>query len=158
MHKLDLNVFEDDNFVLIAIHSALEEHRLSYFINQILDIQLKRAEKDLDFNYKSVQAVYTLYKFHDEANMCNFYLVNNKFKGKPNVTISSGSLFSEEPDAVTTYLISEFKKVDYFLKIEDGSEKVTVETLHKLNKVSQIDTAYTIEYSKIRNKENLIFE
>jgi hypothetical protein len=56
------------------------------------------------------------------------------------------------------HLIPEFKKVDYFLKIENLDEPSYVTTiLTGLNTIDSISALYTIETHKIKSKNNLIF-
>ncbi|HEY6142611.1 MAG TPA: IPExxxVDY family protein [Flavobacterium sp.] len=56
------------------------------------------------------------------------------------------------------YLLPEFKKVDYFLKIEDTEKTINlleIQTL--LNTIDNISTVYVVEVNKIKAKNNLIF-
>jgi len=56
------------------------------------------------------------------------------------------------------YLLPEFKKVDYFLKIENLEETIEVEQIQSLlNTIDSISTAYRVETNKIKSKNNLIF-
>jgi hypothetical protein len=55
-------------------------------------------------------------------------------------------------------LLPEFKKVDYFLKIENMEEpRNRIEIQALLNTIDNISTAYAVETYKIRSKNNLIF-
>jgi hypothetical protein len=56
------------------------------------------------------------------------------------------------------FLLPEFKKVDYFLKIEnieDSKEIIKIQLL--LNTIENISTVYAVETNKIKSKNNLIF-
>ena len=55
------------------------------------------------------------------------------------------------------YLLPEFKKVDYFLKIDHLNAINENEIINSLKEISQIVTVYNIEIEKIKNKNNLIF-
>jgi len=56
------------------------------------------------------------------------------------------------------YLLPEFKKVDYFLKIENLDETMDViKILADLNTIDTISAIYTVETIKIKSKNNLIF-
>jgi len=59
-------------------------------------------------------------------------------------------------------LITEYREVDYFLKIEqDGSDSErqaeNENIISKLLAISKVITAYTVETQKLKSKNNLIF-
>jgi hypothetical protein len=56
------------------------------------------------------------------------------------------------------YLLPEFKKADYFLKIENTESTMNalkIKTL--LNRIDSISTVYSVDTNKIKSKNNLIF-
>jgi hypothetical protein len=56
------------------------------------------------------------------------------------------------------YLLPEFKKVDYFLKIENLGEVLNLNNIQsQLNTIENISTIYVVERDKIKSKYNLIF-
>ena len=59
---------------------------------------------------------------------------------------------------ITVFLLPEYKKADYFLKIEnidyDFDEE---EIIEKILSIKNITTAYTIETTNLKSKNNLIF-
>ena len=55
------------------------------------------------------------------------------------------------------YMLPELKKVDFFLKIDHQDEINETEIVNNLNTIERISTVYSIEISKIKNKNNLIF-
>jgi hypothetical protein len=60
--------------------------------------------------------------------------------------------------ATKVYLLSEFKKVDYFLKIENLDETKNLDEIQSaLNTIDNISTAYQVDINKIKAKNNLIF-
>jgi hypothetical protein len=70
------------------------------------------------------------------------------------------TLFSNIKMEVSTkvYLLPEFKKADYFFKIENLEEPMTVFQIQSLlNTIDSISTAYIVETNKIKSKNNLIF-
>jgi ribosomal protein L25 (general stress protein Ctc) len=55
-------------------------------------------------------------------------------------------------------LIPEFKKVDYFLKIENDEVEIDVsKIINALKKIERVSTVYPVEVEKIKSKNNLIF-
>ena len=90
-----------------------------------------------------------------------FSLVANKCKTVAAHTVASGSLFGEETteEVVTKYLLPEFKKVDFFLKISsESSTKPVKKLLMQLNEIDQVISAFKVEISEVKAKENLIFD
>lgn len=160
-HKLVLDAVVDQPFKLVAIHCSVEEYKLAFLLNKHLDLRLSRARNDVDLYIRSVRAVFALYKYRDQQKYCDYYLISNKCKGQSTRTTAGfGSLFGEEEMASeTTYLLPEFNKVDFFLKIEEESEFVSEALLlDRIKEIPQIATAYSIETNKIKSKDNLIFD
>lgn len=158
-HKLLLDEVEDD-YLLLAIHSSLEDYKISYFLNKYLQINLSRARHDLDFNHGAVQALYPLFLFKEPARYRNYFLIKNKFKGSVKKVISSGSLFTEE-DVTTksSFLIPEYKDVDYFLKIDEDLSPDQLQILiNKIDSIPNIQTIYEVDHTQLKSKNNLILE
>jgi len=158
-HKLLLEV-EDEYFNLIAIYSSLEGYKMAYSLNKHLKIRLERERADIDFNHAEYNALYALFSYKDPHFYYSLDLVANKFKGKPKRILSSGSLFEEEelsPQEV--YLIPEYNKVDYFLKIgEEIQPKEFNKMLNRIGQIPGVQGAYAIETENLKSKQNLIFE
>ena len=133
--------FEEEQYILIGIHCTLEDYRLAFLINQVLDIS------------------FSLYEFNQEKQHIIYYLVANSCKVKQDQQQDINSLFSNEAFLTTNkYLLPEFKKVNYLLKVETefplNKEKLI---LNKLLKIPQIVTAYSIDVDNLKTKNNLIF-
>ena len=158
-HKMLLEV-EDENFYLIAIYSSLEGYKMAYFINKYLKVRLERERMDIDFYHTEYDALYSLYSHKAPNAYYTLDLVTNKFKGEPKRILSSGSLFEEEelsPQEV--YLIPEYDKVDYFLKIsEEIQQKEFTRMLNKIGQIPGVQAAYAIDVDNLKSKQNLIFE
>ncbi|HET8753690.1 MAG TPA: IPExxxVDY family protein [Salinimicrobium sp.] len=159
-HKLGLDDFADQPFKLIAIHCSVEEYKLAFLLNKHLDLRLVRVRKDIDFHFKSVEVLFALYKFSDELRYCDFYLISNKCQTKSQTMTEIGSLFEEEEMISNiSFLLPEFQKADFFLKIVDEADSVKEQVLiNKMKEIPQIATAYIIDSEQIKSKENLIFE
>ena len=70
------------------------------------------------------------------------------------------NLFSNETSEVSTtiHLLPEFKKVDFFLKIDNSDEAVDFsEIQQQLNSIESIAAIYAVDTNKIKSKNNLIF-
>lgn len=156
-HKLLVDDFYDDTYKLIAIHCSLEDYRLAYLINKNLDIHLKRKDEDLDFKY--LKASYSFFEWNNDEQYVTWNLISNVCKKEQDSLYSTGTLFeTNEKIMKTFYLISEYKKVDYFIKISDETESVNEKlVLNKLQAIPQIITSYTVDPLKIKSKDHLIF-
>ncbi|MBC7846853.1 MAG: IPExxxVDY family protein [Flavobacterium sp.] len=159
IHKLDLGEFDEIDYHLIAIHTSLEDYRLAYFINQNLPINLGKNENEIQINIKEGETKFSRFYFYDVEKAISWNLIQNKnevIQQKKN----GQNLFSNINVEVSTkvYLLPEFKKVDYFLKIENIDEAMDVLKIQSiLNTIESITTAYSVETNKIKSKNNLIF-
>ncbi|EAR16738.1 MULTISPECIES: IPExxxVDY family protein [Robiginitalea] len=149
-----LNIWEDllqdTTFGLFAIHSQLEDYALAYALNQACSIKLRRLREDLELDR---QVNFPLFQYKDEANQREWTLVRNS--GISTGAGPAAGLFPDEPSHRRHYLIPEKKEVDYFLKLdgEDGEQKLVA----RLLSVEKIITAYRLEASELKSKQNLIF-
>jgi len=158
-HKLMLDEVEED-YLLLAIHSSLEEYKIAYYLNRHLQINFSRARQDLDFNHGAVQALYPLYLFKEPAKYRTYYLIRNKFAGPVKKVISSGSLFTEEEvSSKNSYLIPEHKDVDYFLKIDEDIDAPDLEKMiNQIASIPNIQTIYEVDHTQLKSRNNLILE
>lgn len=148
-------------FTLIGIHCGEEEYKVAFLLNQKLNLQLKRKKSDLDFSFQGLMVTFPLYDFEDKNHYIHYYLVANKCRSKDASLHSSGGLFNEldSPRSNVHYLLPEFKKVDYLLKIYSDLETAHIrEILGGLKEVKQIVSAYEIDAENIKSKSNLIFD
>ena len=75
------------------------------------------------------------------------------------VAVSQG-LFSEtnEKSWVSHSLLPEHQSVDYLLKINNGGGFINEkQILNKIQKITNVSTAYSIDISQLKSKEHLIF-
>ena len=144
----------EDDYSLIGIHSTEEDFRLAYLINKHLKSKLTRYKHNLDF--KNSDAEFAVFEYKDEINLMNYYLIRNKYvhvvDKQNNEELFSGNF------STTSYLISEKKNIDYFLKIEGGNPRIFLEILvDNLNSIDQVVTSYPIELKTLKSKDYLIF-
>lgn len=149
-HSLDFTIEHD--YYLIAIFSVLEDYRLAYFLNEILQIQLKREE--YDFNFSKKDGDFSVFNFED-INTFNYWtLISNKQIFDIDVS-NSPNLFQEISN--TYVLIPEKKKVDYFIKIEGDFNSNEIQLLiKKINSIHQVITSYEIDPNTLKSKDFLI--
>ena len=159
VHKLHLEEFDEIDYQLIAIHSTLEDYRLAYFINQNLPINLKKGNCNIQISNKEGETQFTRFFFEDSKDIA-WNLVQNKNDVFVLSQTSNQGLFAESNNKFSTkiYLIPEFKKVDYFLKIENGEVNIDVSKITNcIKKIDRVSTVYAVEVEKIKSKNNLIF-
>jgi hypothetical protein len=160
VHKLDFNDFNEIDYQLIAIHTGLEDYRLAYFINQKLPINLSRNKDEIHINIKDGETSFSRFYFYDKENEISWNLIQNKNEVIQQKKDSIQNLFSNLKMEVSTkvFLLPEFKKVDYFLKIENTEEVMDIKEIQLLlNTIENISTAYSVDSYKIKSKNNLIF-
>lgn len=158
VHKLVLNdVLDEVVFTLIGIHCTLEDYRLAYLLNKYLGIALRRKSKDIDTNNGT--SAYSIFEWIDKKHLVAWSLVSNSCKVESYETTDFESLFSEQEKITrTTHLIPEYKRVNYFLKIDnqfDYSKEKYI--LKNVLAIPQIITAYSININTLKSKDNLIF-
>ena len=160
IHKLNLDEFDAIDYHLIAIHTSLENYRLAYFINQKLSINLSKSTNEIQINIKEGETNFSRFSYSDSNKEISWDLIQNKnevIQYKKGVT---PNLFSNLTMEVATkvYLLPEFKKVDYFLKIENNENSVSVSNIQiLLNTIDNVSTVYSVDINQIKSKNNLIF-
>jgi hypothetical protein len=160
IHKLDLGEFDEIDYHLIAIHTSLEDYRLAFFINQKLPINLSKSENEIQINIKEGETKFSRFYYHAIEKEISWNLIQNKGQVVQQKKDNSQNLFSNLTLEVATkvYLLPEFKKVDYFLKIENLDETMNGTKIQTaLNAIDNISAIYTVETNKIKSKNNLIF-
>ncbi len=160
VHKLHLDEFDEIDYQLIAIHSPLEDYRLAYFINQNLPINLKKSNSNIHINSKEGETQFTRFIFEDEKKDIAWNLIQNQNDIFVSSQPGNQGLFAESNNKFSTkiYLIPEFKKVNYFLKIENTESAIDISKIANcIKKINNVSTVYAVEAEKIKSKNNLIF-
>ncbi len=160
VHKIHLDEFEKSNYLLVAIHTSLEEYRLAYFINQKLPINLSKCKKEIQIKSKEGETQFARYIFEDKKNGFFWNLIQNKNEITIQNKKNNQGLFTNTQNsfAAKVYLLPEFKNVDYLLKIENIEDSLEIPKITTLlNTIERVSTVYTIEIENIKSKNNLIF-
>jgi hypothetical protein len=158
--KLYLDEFDEIDYELIAIHSVLEDYRLAYFLNQKLPIILSKSKEEIGVTIKEGEAFFMKYVFSDAIQDIHWSLIPNKNEIVVKKKSTGQNLFLNTAVEIATkvYLLSELKKVDYFLKIENNKGTLDVDQIIKtINTIDRISTVYAVNPEKIKSKNNLIF-
>lgn len=156
VHKLLVDDFEDLNYSLLAVHCEMDDYRLAYFLNQSLETRLARTREDLDF--VTSLASFSVFEWINPQLQTNWHLIKNSCLVEE-VAISQG-LFSEtnQKSWVSHSLLPEYQSVDYLLKINNGGGFINEkQILNKIQKITNVSTAYSLDISQLKSKEHLIF-
>lgn len=159
-HKLVFEEDLDEDYILIAIHCGEDDYKLAFLLNQHLNLRFRRKPIDLDFSTMDRLATFPLFDYEDDFQYSQFHLVSNKCTSIEAELQSAGGLFSEVTSEkyVITYLIPEFKDVNYFLKIYSDYDNIELrEFIIKINEIKQVVSAYEVDINQIKSKNNLIF-
>ncbi|MDO4880571.1 MAG: IPExxxVDY family protein [Capnocytophaga sp.] len=139
----------EERELFIAIHSPAEPHRLAYWFNRMSQVRFVRALED--FYDKESEQYFPFFHWENDAEQ--WFLIANK-----RIEISQGEgLFYEIEKRF--FLLKEFPKVDYFLRISNYSEKENYLSL--LKKIQWIDYFFEIEENlsekeSTKTKNNII--
>ena len=158
--KLQLDDFDEIDYDLIAIHSVLEDYRLAFFLNQKLPILLKKSKEEIEIHTTDGDAFFAKFTFSDFLNDVHWSLIPNKNEIIVKKKSTGQNLFLNTHVEIATkiYLLSELKKVDYFLKIENNHGNLDIShVLKSIQSIDRIAAVYTVDPEKIKSKNNLIF-
>ncbi|MGB5429271.1 IPExxxVDY family protein [Eudoraea sp.] len=150
LHKFS-DDFCEENYVLMALHSGLEDYALAYTLNKALKTSLKRSKTDLDISNKTS---FPIYEWKDKLNDRYWTLiVNTSIKDE---YLEFDDLFRNETSSTVYHLLPEYKDVDYLLKIEQEEDEIDSGMMDAILEIPKIITAYQIETNKLKSKQNLI--
>ena len=155
IHKIQINDFVSDDYELIAVHSSLDDYKLAYSLNKVLGIQLSKNLAYVEIAIPEGKSAFSNYIFDDEKNDVVWTLIENKTT-IINSNKQTTSLF-EQVD-ITVFLLPEFKKADYLIKIENIDYGFDSESIvDKIQEIKNVTTAYAIDITNLKSKNNLIF-
>lgn len=156
--RLRLSDFDICDFKLIGIHSQQEPHKLAYLINSILGTSFKRMENNLDLTVNKNIVSFPIFDYFNEEWDTKSYLICNKVSLGQKLS-GINDLFETHDLVTSEFLLKDYKRVDYLLKIEDEINIFNPKLItEKLIKMHQISMAYSIESSAIKHPEHLILE
>ena len=158
--KLQLDDFDEIDYDLIAIHSVLEDYRLAFFLNQKLPILLNKSKEEIEIHTIDGDVFFSKFTFSDFLNDVQWNLIPNKNEIIVKKKSTGQNLFLNTQVEIATkiYLLSELKKVDYFLKIENNHGNLDIsQVLKSIQSIDRIAAVYAVDPEKIKSKNNLIF-
>lgn len=137
IHKLSSVTF-DYQFILIGISSHENDYRLSWAINNALNLQLNKGTNHVVHNPKINEDMeFSLFSYEDESTYVRYIMVSNR--------------------GDNAYLIPELKSFDFFFQvhgeISENEKNALVNTIKSIRIVSVLAL---LELEKIKSKKNLI--
>ena len=159
-YKLLLEDDEKETFSLLAIHCSEEAYILAYLLNKHLGFRLKRERLDLSYMNNGLNASFPLFQYENNLQYTTYNLIVNKCKLTLKPVTGSVGLFKDDASekTITTYLIPEYNKADFFLKIDSEFETILLRNIiSKINEIKQVISAYQVATTTIKSRNNLIF-
>lgn len=157
VHKLAFDEIEEEEITIFAIHSSLLNFRMAYLINKYLNTRLKIVKKEIQVKNREIEYGFTNYEFHEVKLDQYWKLIENKTTTSHTNQVNLG-LFEFETYTSQHYLVPEFKKIDFLLKIENSFDAEEIQSyLRKIISIPQVETAYLLPKKTIKSKNNLLF-
>jgi hypothetical protein len=125
-----------------------------------LPVLLSKSNEDINISKKEGESQFSRFYYFDLVNKTKWNLFQNKNVLLTNILEVSQNLFSNETYQSLTrvYFLPEFKKADYFLKIEKTEDTIELSEIKQLlNTIEEVSTAYVVDIDQIKSKNNLIF-
>lgn len=125
-------------YTLLGISCHLRDYRLSYLMNESLGFRLVRLT---DMPYlppgSKEPVLFSLYRWKDDDQYNVYYLITNR---------------SED-----TLLVPQVRQADFLLLVEGPfKKKQQDDLLSKIRRIPNVLTAFGIQFSSVRNYENLL--
>ena len=144
--------FYDESFILIALHTTLEDYALVYGLNKSMKAGFVRAKNNFDL---AKNKSFPIFEWDDIYNDRYLVLVANHSSEQE--LIANNDLFQNETTYTNPRLIPEYKDVDYLLKIETEKDIEIDILLKNILMLPRVIAAYEISTDKLKSKNNLIF-
>lgn len=155
IHKIQIVDFLSIDYELIAIHTSIEDYRLAYFLNKVLDIKLCKNNLNIAIETPEGKSAFNHYFYDDEKTDIQWNLIENKTAINSTNKKSAGIFENIE---VNVYLLPEYKKADFLLKIENVDSYFKIkEVTKKIESMNQVSMSYLLDKNNLKSKNNLIF-
>jgi len=125
-------------FTLIGISCHIKDYRLSFLLNQALELGFGKMEDLVDTPVPAKDPdSFSFYFCRDEDRFNTYYLLSNRGQ--------------------ESLLVGELKQADFLLLVEGPFKKGQLDALvASVRKIPQVLTCFEIRFSTIRNFENLL--
>lgn len=142
MKKRKLQAEFDFNFLLLGMISATKEYKLAWKLNQLLEIELVKAN-DIQLEFiKGPSLVISNYLYETEHS--SIRLLKNRSV--------------DEFESNAAFLIPELKRFDFLMMVRGFQSTFSEKEIkEKLGSVTGIQYVQQFALDKLKSKENLIF-
>ena len=142
MKKRKLEAEFEYDFSLFGIISVLKEYKLAWLLNNILDVQLDKAN-DIEIEFLKSQNL-TISNYLVETENSSLRLLKNK----------SMDQLGDNP----AFLLPELKRFDYFMIIQGFEDTFSNQVLkQKISSIPGIQYVQIFSLESLKSRENLIF-
>ncbi len=132
--RLSLNINYSEDYQLLAIVSHLKDYRISFFLNQELDLDLRKYD---DLRPSDNGATYSWYYYSEGDSYLNCYLVSNHH--------DSGKL------------IPSLKNIDYLLFVKNPyDDKEVMAMASSIRKIPNVVAVFEQNIPELKNMDVLI--
>ncbi len=132
--RLSLNINYSEDYQLLAIVSHLKDYRLSFFLNQELDLDLRKYD---DLKPNETGASYSWYYYSEGETYLNCYLISNHHNlGK---------------------LVPALKNVDYLLFVKNPyDDKEVMALASSIRKIPNVMAVFEHAIPSLKDVDSLI--
>ena len=154
--ELTLNVSYEENFLLLAIRSKLEDYRIAYFLNKSKFFLFERLKKDLYYLIRDKKIYFSTFESKNNELQQESYLIKNQALYTDEIN-SKESLFGNSLITSRLFLMPELKEFDYFIKLIGVWKKSEVINLRKyLQGIKFIESETQVKLNKLKSINNLV--
>jgi hypothetical protein len=135
--KHTLAYVSQEEYRVIAIISSLKDYRFTFFLNQVLGIDLIHYDDIAYARTGDVMCTYSWFFFHDTQLHTNYYLISNKHTGGT--------------------LLATVKEADYLLLIKNLTDPDRVQQLvSDIRTITNVVTAFEVQPQSVKDMNNLL--
>lgn len=155
VHKIQIVDFSSIDYELIAIHTSIEDYRLAYFLNKELNTKLCKKIQNIAIETPEGESAFNHFFYDDDKKDIQWSLIENKTSIISTHKKSTGFFENIE---VNVYLLPEYKKADFLLKIENVDSYFKIkEVTKKIESINHVSMSYLLDVDSLKSKNNLIF-
>lgn len=136
MGKLRLDSDPEPDVFLIAISSHVNDYRLTWALNNGLEIELGRRPSDIKEQGPEQMAHFAVFDHMDEATRENITLISN-----------------HAPEGV---LIADQRQADYFLVVDGNDPRRSAEMLDRVRASEFVLAAYLLDFKAVKGALKLM--